>query len=269
MNLYEDYYNQLKMQESMYSNLKTVLIDRGLQGNLKITNGTVSLFEKGEKTKTIPVQAFYDTANSILDIAYAHYDKVKDKINDQEYIQEIVSYISYITLLTSRMQKFFSSPTPEYAKLVERTDKKIEEIKKDMPKEFPIIMQEILENDKDKIIARVLKEGLSIDGITNGDALFIIEHIIGKEMFRENIDMFIVMAANNEYIINRLEEIGFVDPNEVMEYLDKDSVLKCLSYGKKCAYLLKYLSKEDYIEAFNKGYIDSKTFSKCISIQDL
>ena len=122
------------------------------------------------------------------------------------------------------MQKFFSSPTPEYAKLVERTDKKIEEIKKDMPKEFPIIMQEILENDKDKIIARVLKEGLSIDGITNGDALFIIEHIIGKEMFRENIDMFIVMAANNEYIINRLEEIGFVDPNEVMEYLDKDSV---------------------------------------------
>lgn len=269
MNLYEDYYNQLKMQESMYSNLKTVLIDRGLQGNLKITNGTVSLFEKGEKTKTIPVQAFYDTANSILDIAYAHYDKVKDKINDQEYIQEIVSYISYITLLTSRMQKFFSSPTPEYTKLVERTDKKIEEIKKDMPKEFPIIMQEILENDKDKIIARVLKEGLSIDGITNGDALFIIEHIIGKEMFRENIDMFIVMAANNEYIINRLEEIGFVDPNEVMEYLDKDSVLKCLSYGKKCTYLLKYLSKEDYIEAFNKGYIDSKTFSKCISIQDL
>ena len=52
MNLYENYYKQLKMQESMYSNLKTVLIDRGLQGNLKITNGTVSLFEKGEKTKT-------------------------------------------------------------------------------------------------------------------------------------------------------------------------------------------------------------------------
>lgn len=269
MNLYEDYYNQLKMQESMYSNLKTVLIDRGLQGNLKITNGTVSLFEKGEKTKTMPVQVFYDTADSILDIAYNRYDKVKDKINDKEYIQEIVSYISYITLLTSRMQRFFVSQTPEYAKLVEKTDKKIEEIKKDMPKEFPIIMQEILENDKDKIIAMLLKESLNIDGITNGDAIFIIEHIIGEEMFRENIDMFIVMAVNNEYIINRLEEKGFVNPDEVMKYLDKDSVLKCLGYGKKCEYLIKYISKEDCIEAFNKGYIDNKTFSKYVSIQDL
>lgn len=269
MNLYENYYKQLKMQESMYSNLKTVLIDRGLQGNLKITNGTVSLFEKGEKTKTMPVQVFYDTADSILDIAYNRYDKVKDKINDKEYIQEIVSYISYITLLTSRMQRFFVSQTPEYAKLVEKTDKKIEEIKKDMPKEFPIIMQEILENDKDKIIAMLLKESLNIDGITNGDAIFIIEHIIGEEMFRENIDMFIVMAVNNEYIINRLEEKGFVNPDEVMKYLDKDSVLKCLGYGKKCEYLIKYISKEDCIEAFNKGYIDNKTFSKYVSIQDL
>ncbi len=269
MNLYENYYKQLKMRESMYSNLKTVLIDRGLQGNLKITNGTVSLFEKGEKTKTMPVQVFYDTADSILDIAYNRYDKVKDKINDKEYIQEIVSYISYITLLTSRMQRFFVSQTPEYAKLVEKTDKKIEEIKKDMPKEFPIIMQEILENDKDKIIAMLLKESLNIDGITNGDAIFIIEHIIGEEMFRENIDMFIVMAVNNEYIINRLEEKGFVNPDEVMKYLDKDSVLKCLGYGKKCEYLIKYISKEDCIEAFNKGYIDNKTFSKYVSIQDL